>query len=205
MLALSAALHSETARGDGGDGDGSGGIPCAEYEWVEATWHPPQAAECHRCYDCLVGQVCRRRGGCENCTAGEYDDDGDPTQRCVPCPAGETSLPGATTRDDCHDIEKLLCGSGLTAVVLGVSTWACGGCQTSRCQELGKKCSCVDDDKVSVHVDVTVQRDDRRTKGDYVELDGADGLTEQVSRSAQRSRSTQSAQRSVALLSMRRC
>ena len=64
------------------------GFPCAAYEWVEATWRPPQKAECHSCYECAVGQVCVQRGGCFNCTAGEYDADGDPTHLCVPSSEG---------------------------------------------------------------------------------------------------------------------
>ena len=65
---------------------GDTGVPCADYEYVSATWHPPLEPECHSCYDCTTGQTCRRRGGCFNCSAGEYDSDGVPTHACEKCP-----------------------------------------------------------------------------------------------------------------------
>eukprot|EP01043_Picozoa_sp_COSAG02_P097780 COSAG02_NODE_33979_length_491_cov_0.971939_1_plen_97_part_10 len=80
LLLLVAALMPPVASA-------TGGFPCdAEAEWVSAAWHEPQVPECHSCYECTVGQVCLRRGGCFNCTAGELDDDGDPTTECVACP-----------------------------------------------------------------------------------------------------------------------
>eukprot|EP01044_Picomonas_judraskeda_P015409 COSAG03_NODE_2577_length_2630_cov_122.230344_1_plen_719_part_10 len=73
------------------------GFPCAEHEWIPATWHPPQQVECRSCYECDIGQECRRRGGCFNCTAGMYDTDYDPTHRCEECPEGKFSEEAATT------------------------------------------------------------------------------------------------------------
>ena len=45
---------------------------------------------------------CRQRGGCFNCSAGEYDSDGVPTHACEKCPEGKTSEEGA---DTCTDVE----------------------------------------------------------------------------------------------------
>jgi hypothetical protein len=89
-LLLLVALCSEVARLQ------AGGFPCAEYEWVAATWHPPHEAECHSCYECDLGQECRRRGGCFNCTEGEYDTDGEPMHPCEECPEGKSSEEAAT-------------------------------------------------------------------------------------------------------------
>eukprot|EP01043_Picozoa_sp_COSAG02_P096397 COSAG02_NODE_32694_length_512_cov_0.789346_1_plen_101_part_01 len=88
LLLLGVALRPEAAR--------AGGFPCAEHEWVAENWHTPQEAECRSCYECVVGQECRRRGGCFNCTTGKYDTDGEPMHPCVPCPEGKTSREGAT-------------------------------------------------------------------------------------------------------------
>ena len=50
--------------------------------------------------------MCVQRGGCFNCTAGEYDGDGDPAHLRAPRPKGETSPPGATKGADCHESEQ---------------------------------------------------------------------------------------------------
>eukprot|EP01046_Picozoa_sp_COSAG06_P004191 COSAG06_NODE_173_length_21283_cov_14.116220_3_plen_2197_part_00 len=139
-LLLLATLLEETARAQD---VGGGGFPCAEYEYVGATWHPPQEPDCRSCFDCVPGQTCRRRGGCFNCTAGEYDTDGDPTHPCVPCPDGTTSLPGAQREEECREIElsfweqalailtdmdstvQILCGGGFSALVCWLAVW-CG-------------------------------------------------------------------------------
>ena len=34
--------------------------------------------------------------GCQNCSADEHDDDGDPITVCKHCPSGKSSEPGAT-------------------------------------------------------------------------------------------------------------
>eukprot|EP01043_Picozoa_sp_COSAG02_P039872 COSAG02_NODE_3181_length_7215_cov_30.624930_2_plen_1762_part_00 len=119
------------------------GFPCdPENEWVELTWRSTQAATCHDCFDCSVGQVCRQRGGCFNCTAGEYDDDGNPVTPCVACPEGKTSEVAAG-EEGCHEIDmdiwdavvdgwtkldtamQLLIGGSLSAVVAACCLWVC--------------------------------------------------------------------------------
>eukprot|EP01047_Picozoa_sp_COSAG01_P074325 COSAG01_NODE_12387_length_1748_cov_1.427879_2_plen_334_part_00 len=157
LLLLVAALGPAAAR--------TPGFPCQEDEWVNATWHPPQEPQCHSCYDCTVGQVCRQRGGCFNCAPGEFDDDGNPLKPCVACPAGKTSESEAATA--CTEVQKKwyeeafewwtqmdswaqgVFGTGLGVVVLGVITWCCGGCKDGRqglCQELRKRCGCGEGD-----------------------------------------------------------
>ena len=75
-----------------------GGFPCGQGEWIVDTWRPSNGTpECRSCWsDCTLGQYCHPRGGCRDCASGEYDVDGDPTRRCVSCPAGKTSDEGAT-------------------------------------------------------------------------------------------------------------
>ena len=105
LLALLLAAAAAAAAGTRVRAEGGGGFPCAEDEWVAEAWHPPQEATCRSCYECEAGQVCFRRGGCSNCTAGTYDADHNPTHECVPCPAGKTSEDAATV---CTEIELSL-------------------------------------------------------------------------------------------------
>ena len=51
------------------------------------------------------GQTCRQRGGCFNCSAGEYDSDGIPTHPCEKCPEGKTSEEGVAK---CTEVDPSL-------------------------------------------------------------------------------------------------
>jgi hypothetical protein len=117
------------------------GFPCQEYEWVNETWQPPQEPQCHNCYVCTVGQVCRQRGGCFNCPPGEYDDDRKPLSPCVACPAGKTSQEEAATACtvvvknlweqfmELDTVVQVVCGSGLLVFILVIVAWCCTGRQ----------------------------------------------------------------------------
>ena len=82
-----------------------GSFPCADDEYVSASWHPPLEPDCRSCYECSIGQTCRQRGGCFNCSAGEYDADGVPTRACEKCPEGKTSTEAAA---ECTEVELSL-------------------------------------------------------------------------------------------------
>ena len=92
------------------------GFPCDAGEWIDASWRPGDDAlveggsaspPCRSCWrDCSAGQFCRPRGGCVNCTAGEYDADGEPNHPCKACPKGKTSGEGATA---CTAVRKTPC------------------------------------------------------------------------------------------------
>ena len=65
----------------------------------------PASGRCENCFaKCRDGQYCWGHGqpmdrvvrGCQNCSADEHDDDGDPTTVCKHCPSGKSSEPGAT-------------------------------------------------------------------------------------------------------------
>ena len=124
-----------------------GGFPCdAETEWVVLGWRSPQPAECRSCFECDAGQVCHQRGGCFNCTPGEYDDDGDPTSACVACPDGKTSRLAAGP-EGCREADmewwdsvinvwteldttlQLIIGVPLSAIAAACGLWVCQGCE----------------------------------------------------------------------------
>ena len=147
---VSAALAVAEAQG--------GGFPCADDEWIGATWHPGMPVECTSCYMCAAGQECLEFGGCVNCTAGELDRDRDPLTLCEECPEGKTSPDAATA---C--VEHALLDSGLNTlqqlaldnpveawevavfvavVIAGVCAWfrgalaaGCGALGCSKCSE----------------------------------------------------------------------
>ena len=138
-LLLSVALEAVGAHG---------GFPCdAETEWVQANWRPTQHVECHSCFECAVGQVCRQRGGCFNCSAGYIDDDSVPTSPCTACPDGKTSEEAAGP-EGCYEMNQdvwdwmvdqwseldtvvqLVIGGSCSAIVLACGMWIC----CNRCQ-----------------------------------------------------------------------
>lgn len=196
LAVLGAALmFSQTVRADD---DAGGGFPCAAYEWVGATWRPPQAAQCHSCYACLVGQVCRRRGGCFNCTAGEYDADGDPTHPCVPCPAGTSSLAGASGEEGCYAVEQSWSDwlhdslepigaalGGLGAMCAALCAWytdKAAGNEPRDGQDDVEKQQLVDSNDPASDAADGVQREYQKTKtkDDYTAVAGDDGAMEKV-------------------------
>ena len=142
LMSALGALMCESVNARAG-----GGFPCdAETEWVVLGWRSPQPAECRSCFECDAGQVCHQRGGCFNCTPGEYDDDGDPTSACVACPDGKTSKMAAGP-EGCREVEmewwdsvinvwteldttlQLIIGGSLSAVAAACGLWLCQGCE----------------------------------------------------------------------------